>query len=142
MIKKIGATVCTIAIAFAAGMVFQHQSEVQAQGQKVYELRTYTTLPGRLPALLNRFGGGEIELFIKHGMTSVGYWVPDDEELSQNTMVYMLAHDNREAAVASWSAFGSDPEWTKMSEESQRDGRIISGIENVFLTPTDFSPAQ
>ena len=76
MIKKIGATICTIAIAFAAGMVFQHQTEVQAQGQKVYELRTYTTLPGRLPALLNRFGGGEIDLFIKHGMTSVGYWVP------------------------------------------------------------------
>jgi hypothetical protein len=142
MIKKIGATVCTIAIAFAAGMAFQHQNEVQAQGQKVYELRTYTVAPGRLPALLSRFGGGEIDLFIKHGMTSVGYWVPDDEELSQNTMVYMVAHDSREAAAASWSAFGADPEWTKMADESRRDGRIVIGVENMFLTPTDFSPAQ
>ncbi len=94
-------------IAFAAGLAFQFQTVARAQDQKVYDLRTYTLLPGRLPALLNRFGGGEIDLFIKHEMTSVGYWVPDDEELSQNTMVYIVAHDNREAEAASWSAFGA-----------------------------------
>ena len=99
----------TIALAFFAGTAFQSQNEVVAQSKKVYELRTYTTAIGRLPALLNRFGGGEIDLFIKHGMTSVGYWVPDSEELSQNTMVYMVALESREAAVQSWSAFGNDP---------------------------------
>ncbi|PCJ24985.1 MAG: NIPSNAP family protein [SAR86 cluster bacterium] len=142
MLKKYGATVLTIALAFSAGALFQNHNIAQAQGQKVYELRTYTTLPGRLPALLKRFGGGEIDLFIKHGMTSVGYWVPDNDELSENTMVYMVAHDSREAAAASWSAFGADPEWKKMSEESQLDGRIISNVENLFLTPTNFSPVQ
>ena len=142
MFKKYGVTIFTIALAFAAGVAFQGQKAAQAQGQKVYELRTYTTLPGRLPALLERFGGGEIDLFIKHGMTSVAYWVPDDEELSKNTMVYMVAHDSREAAVASWSAFGADPEWQKMSEESQLDGRSLTGVENLFLTPTNFSPLR
>jgi len=142
MIKKYGSTICTIAIAFAAGMAFQFQTAAQAQGQKVYELRTYTTAPGRLPALLKRFGGGEIDLFIKHGMTSVGYWVPDDEALSENTMVYMVAHDNREAAAASWRAFGGDPEWTKMADESRLDGPIVTKVENLFLDPTTFSPAQ
>lgn len=142
MFKKYGVTIFTVALAFAAGVVFQGQKAAQAQGQKIYELRTYTTLPGRLPALLNRFGGGEIDLFIKHGMTSVAYWVPDDEELSQNTMVYMVAHDSREAAAASWSAFGADPAWQKMSEESQLDGRILTNVENLFLTPTNFSPLQ
>jgi len=142
MIKKYGLTLFTVALAFSAGMIFQSQSAVSAQSQKVYELRTYTTAPGRLPALLNRFGGGEIDLFIKHGMTSVGYWVPDDEELSANTMVYIVAHDNRAAAAASWSAFGADPAWQKMATESRADGPIVTGVENQFLDPTNFSPMQ
>ena len=142
MIKKYGFTIFTISLAFSAGMAFQHQSEVYAQSQKVYELRTYTTAPGRLPALLNRFAGGEIDLFIKHGMTSVGYWIPDDDELSNNTMVYMVAHDNREAAAASWSGFGGDPAWQKMATESRADGPIVTNVVNQFLDPTNFSPMQ
>jgi hypothetical protein len=142
MIKKVSATILSIAIAFSAGMFIQHQTEVYAQSQKVYELRTYTTAAGRLPALLNRFGGGEIDLFIKHGMTSVAYWVPDDAELSQNTMVYMVAHENRDAAAASWSAFGADPVWHTMRDKSREDGAIVTGVVNQFLDPTSFSPAQ
>ena len=132
----------TIALAFVSGTAFQSQNEIVAQTKKVYELRTYTTAPGRLPALLNRFGGGEIDLFIKHGMTSVGYWIPDSEELSQNTLVYMVAHENRKEAVNSWSAFGNDPVWHAMRDESREDGPIVTGVVNQFLDPTSFSPAQ
>lgn len=132
----------TIALAFVSGTAFQSQHEIYAQSNKVYELRTYTTAPGRLPALLSRFGGGEIDLFIKHGMTSVGYWVPDSEELSENTMVYMVAHESREAAVKSWSAFGNDPAWHAMRDQSRESGPIVIGVVNQFLDPTNFSPAQ
>jgi hypothetical protein len=132
----------SLAIVLSAGIVFQYQQNAYAQAKKVYELRTYTTAPGRLPALLNRFGGGEIDLFIRHGMTSVGYWVPDDDELSQNTMVYMVAHQDREAAAASWSAFGGDPAWAEMRAKSLEDGPIVINVVSQFLDPTDFSPAQ
>ena len=142
MLRKIAATSGTVAIAFAAGVAFQSQTEVQAQSQHVYELRTYTTAEGRLPALLERFGGGEIDLFVKHGMSSLGYFVPDDEELSKNTMVYMVAHGSRESAAASWSAFGADPEWQTMRAESVADGAIVTNVQNMFLNPTSFSPAQ
>ncbi|HAJ75102.1 MAG: NIPSNAP family protein [Gammaproteobacteria bacterium] len=142
MLKKFAAIAITITIAFAAGIVFQTQNNVLAQNQKVYELRTYTTAEGRLPALLERFDGGEIDLFIKHGMTSVGYWIPDDVELSQNTLVYMVAHDDREAAVASWQAFGDDPVWTEMWNASIADGPIVIGVVTQFLDPADFSPLQ
>ncbi len=135
-------TLLTVVFAFSAGVVFQYQQNTYAQGKKVYELRTYTTAPGRLPALLNRFGGGEIDLFIKHGMSSIGYWVPDDDELSENTLVYMVAHENREAAVTSWSAFGSDPLWHEMRDKSREDGPIVTNVVNQFLDPTHFSPAQ
>ena len=142
MLRKISAVIIAIGIAFGAGMAFQFQSTSMAQGQMVYELRTYTTAEGRLPALLQRFGGGEIDLFIKHGMTSVGYWVPDDDELSKNTMVYIVAHDNRESAAASWRAFGGDPLWTEMRAASVADGPIVTNVVNQFLDPTSFSPMR
>lgn len=113
-----------------------------AQENKVYELRTYTVAPGRLPALLKRFDEGEVDLFIKHGMTSVGYWIPDSEELGENTLVYMLAHESREAAAASWKAFGADPLWPPMRAASIADGPIVTKVENMFLNPTNFSPLQ
>lgn len=136
---SIAGTFCLVLIASA---LVQSNSVVHADDQKVYEMRTYTVAPGRLPALLARFSGGEVDLFIKHGMTSVGYWVPDDEELSKNTLVYMLAHDSREAAAASWKAFGSDPLWPPMRAASVVDGPIVTNVENIFLDPTVFSPLQ
>jgi|TARA_B110000483_G_scaffold241300_1_gene323955 hypothetical protein len=141
MNKKISITLA-IVCAFSAGMVLQYQQNSYAQEKKVYELRTYTTAPGRLPALLNRFGGGEVDLFVKHGMTSVGYWVPDDGELSQSTLVYMVAHADRKAAVSSWSAFSDDPVWHEMRDKSREDGPIVTNVVNQFLDPTNFSPAR
>jgi hypothetical protein len=35
-----------------------------------------------------------------------------------------------------------DPEWQAVAEESQRDGRLISGLERVYLDPADFSPMR
>jgi|TARA_B110000240_G_C13385561_1_gene404504 hypothetical protein len=141
MNKKISITLA-IVCAFSAGMVLQYQQNSYAQEKKVYELRTYTTAPGRLPALLNRFGGGEVDLFVKHGMTSVGYWVPDDGELSESTLVYMVAHSDRKAAVSSWSAFSDDPVWHEMRDKSREDGPIVTNVVNQFLDPTNFSPAR
>ena len=141
MNKKISITLA-IVCAFSAGMVLQYQQNSYAQEKKVYELRTYTTAPGRLPALLNRFGGGEVDLFVKHGMTSVGYWVPDEGELSESTLVYMVAHSDRKAAVSSWSAFSDDPVWHEMRDKSREDGPIVTNVVNQFLDPTNFSPAR
>ena len=109
---------------------------------RVFELRTYTTLPGRLDALHTRFRDHTTRLFEKHGMTNVGYFSPQDEPLAANTLIYVLAHDNRDAAAASWQAFIDDPEWKMVSEESQRDGRIIEKLESVFMDPTDYSPVR
>lgn len=130
------------AAALVAAMVTDGGTTAQAQETRVYELRTYTTAEGRLDALLARFGGGEIELFHRHGMESVGYWVPDDAPESENTMIYMLAHESREAAAASWQAFLDDPDWTTMRAASLEDGPIVTKVESIFLDPTGFSPMR
>ena len=112
------------------------------QATQVFELRTYTAPDGKLEDLLARFRDHTLQIFEKHDMTSVGYWVPQDEPLSGNTLVYVLAHPSREAAEANWRAFGSDPEWQQVAEESQRNGRLIVNLERVYLDPTDFSPMR
>src|SRR5215211_1074216 len=67
-----------------------------AAAGRVFELRTYTTHEGRLDALLRRFRNHTVRLFEKHGMTNIGYWVPQDSARSHNTLVYILAHPSRE----------------------------------------------
>src|SRR5262245_7423270 len=89
---------------------------------RVFELRTYTAPDGKLGDLHKRFRDHTLRIFAKHGMTSVVYLSPMDQPLAQNTLVYLLAHPSREAAKASWSAFVNDPEWKKVSSESQVNG--------------------
>ncbi len=118
---------------------FPALSFAQGGGQRVYELRTYTTVEGRLEALEARFRNHTIKLFEKHGMTNVGYWVPQDEPASKNTLIYIISHKSREAAKKSWDAFRADPEWKKVQAESEKDGKIVDKVVSVFMTPTDYS---
>src|SRR6218665_2362215 len=80
--------------------------------ERVFELRTYTTEAGKLPALLARFRDHTVRIFEKHGMKNVGYWTPADaKDGAENKLIYLLEHRSREAATAAWKAFGADPEW-------------------------------
>ena len=136
-------TVGVAFVAFLGGLAISQQTVTEAQGMdRVFELRTYTVHEGRLQALLDRFGGGETDLFEKHGMRGIGYWVPSEAPLAGNSLVYMLAHESRDAARASWQAFGADPDWATMRDASRIDGPIVSNVESMFLNPTDFSPAR
>lgn len=128
------------ALGMIAGSAIQFASEAQAQGKnRVFELRTYTAHPGRLAELHARFGDHTVQLFERHGMTNVGYFQPQDAPLADNTLIYLLAHDSREAAAASWDAFRNDPEWQRVAEESRRNGRLVANVESVFLDPLSFS---
>ena len=112
------------------------------QPTQVFELRTYTATDGKFDDLVARFRDHTLRIFEKHGMTNVGYWVPQDDPLAQNTLVYLLAHPSRDAAQANWSAFGQDPEWQQVFQESRRNGPLIANLERVFMDPTDFSPMR
>ena len=121
-----------------------HSVQPTAEGKdRVFEIRTYTTEPGKLPDLLKRFRDHTTKLFEKHGMTNIGYWVPADAPNSENTLVYIIAHKDREAAKKSWADFRADPEWQAVVKESQKDGPLTTKPpESVFLNPTDYSPIK
>ena len=112
-----------------------------APGSRVYELRTYHCNEGKLDNLHERFSQHTNPLFVKHGITLIGYWTPTDEG-SENTLIYLIAHDSREAAKKNWSAFIADPDWKKAYAESIADGKIVDKIESVYMNPTDYSPLR
>jgi hypothetical protein len=128
---------------FALGSIVQGGEVVRAQaGKRVFEIRTYTAPEGKLDALHARFRDHTLRIFEKHGMTNIAYFKPQDPPLSQNTLIYVVAHASREAAKKNWAEFGADPEWKKVSEESQVNGKIVSKVESVFADPADYSPMK
>ena len=135
----LGAGLCGLvgAIAFSAGYSVGQDAKEQP---RLYELRTYTALPGRLPALNARFRDHTMRLFEKHGMKNEMYWIPTDEKLKDNTLIYIISHANADAAKKSWDAFRNDPEWKQAAADSEKDGKIVAKAEAVYMLPTDYSP--
>jgi hypothetical protein len=109
---------------------------------RVYELRTYTCYDGKIEALKADFRDHHLETFKRHGIDSIGYWVPQDQELAKNTLIYLLAHPSRAAAEKNWAEFRKDPEFLKVVAENKKNGEIVKKIESVYLDPTDFSPLK
>jgi hypothetical protein len=140
--SRIVPAVALLVIGFAAGSWHGETTALAQNANRVYELRTYTAPEGKLPELQARFRNHTLRLFEKHGMKNHGYWVPQDAPLKDNTLIYVISHDSREKAKASWSAFGADPEWQKVSKESQANGRILQGVVSVYMDPTDYSPMK
>ena len=130
--KKLICTLITLFCIFAITPVFA------ADDSPVFELRVYTTHPGKMPDLLARFKNHTTKIFERHGMVNVGYWLPVEQK-GGDKLHYILKHKNRAAAEASWKAFVAAPEWIKVHAESEANGPIVAGIESTFLMPTDFS---
>jgi hypothetical protein len=130
---KLLAAVALVFSGLAIGRAYQPASS------KVYEMRTYTATEGKLDAVNARFRDHTVKLFDKHGMKSVGYWVPSEGPMAGTTLIYILEHPSREEARKHWAEFGADPEWQKAKAESEVQGRIVAKAESVFMTATDYS---
>ena len=105
----------------------------------IYELRIYTAHPGRMPDLLGRFRDHTMELFERHGMQNVGYWL-NTVGGRNDELWYMLAYESMAARESAWATFVADEEWARVRAESEAKGPLVAHAENRFMTPTDFSP--
>ena len=126
-----------------AGLPPGDRATVSAQtSTRVFELRTYTANPGKFEAMKTRFRDHIIPLFKKHNLTVVGFWTPADAPASENTLIYILAHDSREAAKKNWAAFSADPVRKQVWADTEKDGPINMKVESVYMNPMDFSPIK
>lgn len=108
--------------------------------ERVFELRTYKARPGKLDDLLTRFREHTVKLFSKQGMEHIGYWVPVDKEKgSDDTLIYILAHESKKAGEESFKNFREDKNWVKVKAESEKNGPLTASVESVYMVPTDYS---
>jgi len=128
----------------SAGLIGSPNAEEKRQGDamtgsaKVYELRIYHVVPGKLDSLVARFRDYTDKLFAKHGMKRVAYWTALDEPVKSSTFFYILEHPSREAAAANWKVFQEDLEWKTVKAKSEENGKLVEKIDSTFLTLTDF----
>jgi hypothetical protein len=140
-----GWTVCGIALlSFAAGSLLSARlayiSQVRADSNRVFELRVYHTVPGKVPALESRFRDSTSKLLAKHDLNVVGYWVPEDAAWD-NTFIFMVAHSSREEAKKNWDAMRADPGFQEMLKSEQTE-KTVEKIDSTYMRPTDFSPMK
>jgi NIPSNAP len=106
---------------------------------KVYELRIYHVVPGKLDSLVARFRDYTDKLFSKHGIRSVAYWTALDQPAKSNRFFYIVEHPSRQAAAANWKTFQDDLEWKAVRAKSEENGKLVEKIDSIYLTLTDFS---
>jgi NIPSNAP len=104
-------------------------------------MRVYRTVPGRLPALLQRFANVTLKLWDKHGIKQAGFWTTLVGQSNQE-LTYLLAWESLAERERKWSAFMSDPAWISARSESEKDGPIIANASNQILQPTAFSAVK
>ncbi len=104
----------------------------------IYESRVYTTLPGRMPALLARFENVTLGFWEKHGIRQVGFFTTTVGPNSQD-LTYLLAWESLAERELKWNAFQADPAWLAARAETEKNGPIVETIANSFLQPTAFS---
>lgn len=104
----------------------------------LYELRIYHCMPGRLPALLDRFENTTLKIWARHGIRQAGFWTTVIGESNQN-LHYMLAWESLAERDEKWLAFTTDPEWNEKRAASEKDAPIVATLSSQILTPTTFS---
>jgi hypothetical protein len=104
----------------------------------IIELRIYTTLPGRLPNLLQRFENHTLRIWERHQIRQVGFFTTVVGPNS-NDLTYMLQWESLAEREEKWAKFMADEEWVKARAESEKDGPINQNVYSSFLTPTGFS---
>jgi hypothetical protein len=134
--------VLVLGLGLVASLLTASAEDDKKKSPRLFELRTYTTAPGKLDALHARFRDHTNKIFVKHGMQLVGYWTPTDDATASNTLIYILAYPSLEARQASWKGFINDPNWKKAFAESRANGPIVTKVDSRFMKPTDYSPIK
>ncbi len=126
-------------LAAAAGYWMGRETTASAAADHVFEIRRMTAEPGKLADLHARFRDHTDAIFRKHNVNTIAYFAPMDEPLSKNTLIYILEYPNREAAKKLAEELRADMEWKKAVEESEVYGKIVTGVESIFVTATEYS---
>jgi hypothetical protein len=124
--------------AFAGQPKMEVPAATAAGTPRLFELRTYESpseKTGRKK--VEMFNSGEIDIFKRVGPTPVFF----GETLigaKMPNLTYMVVFADLTERAKKWAAFGSDPEWKRMSGLPEY-ADIVSNISNSVLQPAGYS---
>ncbi len=109
-------------------------------GARVFELRTYESPTDQdHKRKVEMFNSGEFDIFEKAGFWQVFYGDTVVGSRMPN-LTYMIGFPDLAERAKMWKAFGSVPEWKKLSGSARYNfEEIVSNITNVILSPTAYS---
>ena len=121
--------------------------KIQADPERLFEIRTYTANEGKLNHLDARFRDHTIGLFEKHGIENLVYFHPmPDQPGATDTLIYLVAYKDEDSRSAAFGSFREDEDWkTARAASEERAGGSLTvkgGVQSQFLVPTDFSPMR
>lgn len=144
--KSKGWSACGIAlVAFVAGSLLTARmiqiQNVTADSNRVFELRVYHPVPGKMPALETRFRNTTSKILARHNLDVLGYWVSETPSNSENALIWIVAHPNWEEGQRNWDEMRSDPKFQKVIKAEEAE-KLVEKVEVTHMRPTDFSPAK
>jgi hypothetical protein len=103
----------------------------------IYDLRTYTMVPGRLRAFLTLYEADGLPVQLRHQPNLIGYFVT--EIGTQNQVVHLWGYENMADREQRRGALEADPEWVAYRQKSALAGNV-QHQENKILKSAPFSP--
>lgn len=123
-----------------AGIAWGHAQTNAPTG--FFELRVYKALPGKRDALAARFAARTAAIYARHGITNVGYWIPQQSvsamDIDANdTFIYIRGYPSREERDKRVKARGDDPEFNEVVTRAERnpETKLIDRVYNVDMIP-------
>jgi NIPSNAP protein len=123
-----------------AGIAWGYAQQKKAIG--FYELRIYSAQPGKRDALAARFASRTAAVYARHGITNVGYWIPQqsDAELgisAENTFIYMRGYPSKEERDKRLTAAHDDPEFLDVVTKQEKDPqtKLVLKAHNIDMVP-------
>ena len=126
-----------------AGVGWGYAQQQQRPFPGFYELRIYKAQPGKRDALAARFASRTAGTYARHGITNVGYWIPQqtDKELgidAEDTFIYIRGYPSKDERDKRLKAAHDDPEFADVVLKQERDpnARLIIKAHNIDMVPS------
>ena len=124
-----------------AGLLWGFAEQKKAVG--FFELRVYQARPGKRDALAQRFADRTAAIYARHGITNVGYWIPQESDAeigvsAADTFIYMRGYPSKEERDKRLKAAHDDPEFGEVvtKAESNPATQLIVKVHNIDLAPS------
>jgi hypothetical protein len=112
-----------------------------AAAEPIYQLRIYEIFDRNAAAFHERFRDHALRIMRNYEFDVVSIWETRSGE--KREFVYIVRWPDEAMMKDRWAKFMADKEWAQIKDATAAsDGRMVGGIEERILRPTDYSPGQ